>query len=186
MENQTLALISSRRSHRAYEKTPLTQEQLDALLKAAVASPSAVNRQPWHFTVVRNQELLDEMNRAVWEQMMKRRPDQRSPRFADSNFHVFYHAPTVIVLSGMPGNHYTHMDCGIAVENIALAAESMGLGRVILGMPRDAFAGDRAEAFRKALHFPEGWDYVVAIAVGVPTDTKDAHVVGEGKVSFVD
>ena len=67
MRNETLSLISSRRSHRAYEKTPLTQEQLDALLRAAVESPSAVNRQPWHFTVVRNQALLDELNKAVWE-----------------------------------------------------------------------------------------------------------------------
>ena len=70
MTNTTLDLISSRRSHRAYAPTPLTQEQLDALLKAAVESPSAVNRQPWHFTVVRNQALLDELNAAVWEQMM--------------------------------------------------------------------------------------------------------------------
>ena len=154
MENQTLNLIAARRSHRAYEQTPLTQEQLDALLKAALEAPSAVNRQPWHFTVVRNQALLDDINRAVWAQMMKRNPDQRSPRFEDSNFHVFYHAPTVIFLSGMPDNHYTHIDCGIAVENIALAAESLGLGSVILGMVRDAFAGEQAEEFRQALHFP--------------------------------
>lgn len=186
MRNETLNLISSRRSHRAYEKTPLTKEQLDALLQAAVESPSAVNRQPWHFTVVRDQALLDAWNRAVWEQMMKRDPDRRSSRFADPDFHVFYHAPTVIVLSGMPDNHYTHIDCGIAVENIALAAESMGLGSVILGMPRDAFLGDRADEFRQALRFPEGWDFVIAIAVGVPADTKGPHPVKEDRISFVD
>ena len=67
MSNETLRLISARRSHRAYENTPITEEQLNAILKAAVESPSAVNRQPWHFTVVRNQDLLDEMNKAVWE-----------------------------------------------------------------------------------------------------------------------
>ncbi len=186
MSNPTLDLIASRRSHRAYEKTPLTQAQLDALLKAAVESPSAVNRQPWHFSVARNQALLDEMNQAVREQVMLRNPETRSPRFADEAFHVFYHAPTVIFLSGMPGNPYTPIDCGIAVENIALAAESLGLGTVILGMPREAFLGDKAEAFRKALQFPAGWDFVIAIAVGVPADTKDAHPVTENKVSFVD
>ena len=117
---------------------------------------------------------------------MKRDPQKRSPRFADKNFHVFYHAPTVIVISGMPDNLYTPIDCGIAVENIALAAESLGLGSVILGMPRDAFAGDKADAFRQALHFPEGWDFVIAIAVGIPADTKDAHPIGENKIYFVD
>lgn len=186
MINETLSLISSRRSHRSYEKTPLTEEQLNALLQAAVESPSAVNRQPWHFTVVRNQQLLDDMNQAVWEQMMKRDPARRSPRFADPAFHVFYHAPTVIVISGMPDNPYTPIDAGIAVENIALAAESMGLGSVILGMPRDAFAGDRAEGFKQALQFPEGWEFVIAIAVGVPADTKEAHPVKDDRISFVD
>ena len=186
MTNETLSLISARRSHRAYAPTPLTQEQIDALLKAAVESPSAVNRQPWHFSVVRNQQLLDELNQAVWEQMMKRNPEQRSPRFADKDFHVLYHAPCGIVISGLPDFHYTPIDGGIAVENIALAAESMGLGSVILGMPRDAFLGDKADAFRKALHFPEGWDFVIAIAVGVPTDTKPAHEVKEDRISFVD
>ena len=186
MENGTLKLIASRRSHRAYEKTPLTAEQIDAILKAAVESPSAVNRQPWHFTVVRNQKLLDEMNEAVWEQMMLKNPENRSPRFQDGNFNVFYHAPTVIFISGMPDNPYTLIDGGIAVENIALAAESLGLGSVILGMPRDAFAGDRAEEFKKALHFPEGWDFVIAIAIGVPADTKAPHPVAPGKISYVD
>ena len=186
MTNATLELISSRRSHRAYEPTPLTQEQIDALLKAAVESPSAVNRQPWHFTVVRNQELLNELNRAVWERMAERNPDKRSPRFADKDFHVFYHAPCVIFISGLPDFHYTPIDGGIAVENIALAAESLGLGSVILGMPREAFLTEKADAFRKALLFPEGWDFVIAIAVGIPTDTKPAHEVKEDRISFVD
>ncbi len=186
MSNETLRLISARRSHCAYESTPITEEQLNAILQAAVESPSAVNRQPWHFTVVRNQELLDEMNTAVREQAMKRDPGKRSPRFADSDFHVFYHAPTVIFISGMPDNPYTPIDGGIAVENIALAAESLGLGSVILGMPKDAFAGDKADDFRLALHFPEGWDFVIAIAIGVPADTKDAHPVKEDRISYVD
>jgi len=186
MKNETLSLISSRRSHRAYEKTPLTEEQLDAILQSAVESPSAVNRQPWHFTVVRNQALLDEMNRAVWEQMMLRSPEKRSQRFADRDFHVFYHAPAVIFISGMPDNHYTPIDGGIAAENIVLAAESLGLGSVILGMPGEAFAGSRADEFRRALQFPEGWDFVIAVALGVPADTKEAHPVKPDRVSYVD
>lgn len=186
IENDTLRLISSRRTHRSYASTPLSEEQIDTLLKAAVESPSARNMQPWHFTVVRDQALLDEINEAVIQQMMKRAPEKRSPRLADKAFHVFYHAPAVIFISGMPDHYYTPIDAGIAVENIALAAESMGLGSVILGMPRDAFAHEKADDFRRALHFPEGWDFVIAIAVGVPADTKDAHPVAEGKISFVD
>lgn len=183
--NQTLSLIASRRSHRAYLPDQITDEQLQSLLDAAVQAPSAVNRQPWHFTAVQNQQLLDEMNQAVRENVMKKDASQRSPRFADEEFHVFYHAPTVIMISGDPENRWAELDCGIAVENIALAAESMGLGSVILGMPREAFQTEKAPCFRKALGFPEGWDYVIGIAVGHPADDKEAHPVQDNKVFIV-
>lgn len=183
--NQTLSLIASRRSHRAYLPTQLTEEQLEALLRAAVQSPSAVNRQPWHFSVVQDQKLLDDINAAARRQAICKNPAQRSPRFQDSAFHIFYHAPTVIFLSGDPDNRWTPVDCGIAVQNIALAAESMGLGSVILGLPRDAFQAEEAPDFRHALGFPEGWDFVIAIAIGQPADDKDAHPVADGKITVI-
>ena len=184
--NHTLSLIASRRSHRAYLPQQITREQLQALLNAALQSPSAVNRQPWHFTAVQNAALLDEINQAVRENVMKKDPSLRSPRFEDEAFHVFYHAPTVIFIAGDPQNRWAELDCGIAVQNIALAAESMGLGSVILGMPREAFQTEKAPAFRKALFFPEGWDYVIGIAIGHPCDDKDAHPVQENKVCIVE
>lgn len=183
--NQTLSLIASRRSHRAYQPTQLTQDQLQALLDAAVQSPSAVNRQPWFFSVVQNQALLDEINQAVRENVMQKDPALRSPRFADDAFHVFYHAPTVIFIAGDTENKWAQIDCGIAVQNIAIAAESLGLGSVILGMPREAFQGEKAPAFRKALSFPEGYDFVIGIAVGVPADDKGPHPVQDGKIVIV-
>ena len=183
--NQVLDTIAARRSHRAYAPTQLTQEQLQILLKAGMDSPSAVNRQPWHFTVVQNQELLKEINQAVWEETMKQNPENRSPRFADPNFDVFYHAPTVIFISADKENYWNHMDSGIACQNICLAAESIGLGTVILGMPRAAFQNEKAEEFRKALLFPETHEFTIAIAVGTPTDHKPAHLPAADRISFV-
>ena len=185
MTNPVLQTISSRRSHRAYAAAQLTQAQLDAILQAAVEAPSAVNRQPWHFTVVQNAALLGEINEAVRENALKKDPAHRSPRFEDASFDVFYHAPTVIFLSGSPENHWTPIDCGIAVENIALAAESMGLGSVILGLPREAFQGEKAPALRAALQFPEGHEFVIAIALGTPADDKPAHPIGENKITVI-
>lgn len=185
MTNLVLQTISSRRSHRAYAAAQLTQAQLDAILQAAVESPSAVNGQPWHFSVVQKPALLQEINEAVRENMLKTDPAHRSPRFEDPAFDVFYHAPTVIFLSGNPENRWTPIDCGIAVENIALAAESLGLGSVILGLPRGAFQGEKASALRTALQFPAGHDFVIAIALGTPTDDKPAHPVGENKITVI-
>jgi nitroreductase len=71
------------------------------------------------------------------------------------------------------------------VQNIALAAESLGLGSVILGLPRDAFFSDQKEELEKILNFPEGYSFKIAISIGTPTDDKPAHQHKEGKISFV-
>ena len=183
--NQVLDVISSRRSHRAYADTPLTEEQIRLLLKAGAESPSAVNRQPWHFSVVRDQQLLDEINAETRAAMLKKAVGARSPRFADESFHVFYRAPCVIFISGDPQNPYSQIDCGIAVQNIVLAAESLGLGTVILGLPRDAFTGDRRDEFCRRLCFPEGYVFEIAVSVGIPADAKEPHPVREGHNSFI-
>lgn len=184
--NETLSLIESRRSHRAYLPDPLTGDQISRLVNAGLQSPTAVNRQPWHFSVVRNQELLEEMNKQVRKIVMQRDESKRSPRFAQSDYNVFYHAPCVIFIFGDKVNPYTPVDCGIAVENIAIAAESMGLGSVILGMPRDAFTEEKKTVFETRLECPEGSEFVIAIAVGKPADTKQPHPLGKDKVSYID
>ncbi len=184
METHTLTTIAKRRSHRKYLPDQLSEVQLEALIQAALQSPSAVNRQPWHFSVVQDQELLSVLNRAVWEAVSEKDPSQRGPRFSDPDFHVFYHAPTVIFLSAPP-SHYAPIDCGIAVENIVLAAESLGLGSVILGMPGEAFAGKRKEELERSLRFPVGSVFQIAVALGVPDDDKPPHPVGPDKVSFL-
>ena len=185
MTNETLSLISARRSHRAYKDTQLTEEQLSAILQAAVEAPSAVNRQPWHFSVVQNRKVLDEVNHELRVVTMKKAENERSPRFADDSFDVFYHAPTVIFISAPEDSYWAPIDCGIAVENIALAAESLGLGSVILGLPRAAFEGDRADELKKMLQFPEGHRFIIAISLGIPTDDKSAHPVQENKISYI-
>ena len=61
----------------------------------------------------------------------------------------------------------------------------MGLGSVVLGLPREAFQGEKAPRLRQELHFPEGYDFVIALAVGVPADDKPAHPVGENKITII-
>lgn len=183
MNNQVLETIMKRRSHRQYSGTPLTAEQVDTLVTAALQSPSAVNRQPWHFSVVTDQPLLDRIHAAAKAVAMNK--ETRSARYNDAQYHIFYHAPCVVFLSADPEAPNAQVDCGIAAENIVLAAESIGLGSVILAMPRDAFSSADKEALEKALDFPEGYGFVVAVAIGLPTDDKPAHEIKEGRVSYI-
>ena len=173
MSNPVLDAISNRRSIRGYRKDALAKEQLDALLKAAAEAPSARNRQPWHFTVVRNMDVVAEVNA------------EANKIIGEDMGDIFHGAPTVIFISGEKGWKWSKLDAGIAVQTIALAAHSMGLGSVILGLPDAAFMGPRAEYFDKLLKFPENYEFAIAIAVGVPNTTKEAHDILPDKVQYV-
>ena len=178
---EALQAISGRRSHRAYKADPIPEEVMDRILTAALESPSARNRQPWHFTVCRDAALIQEVHDEAALMMGK----GGSPRFADPDFQMFYHAPAVIFIFGEKDNSWTPVDCGIAVENIALAAESLGIGSVILGLPKPAFSGGKAGKLKQKLHCPEGYDFVIAISLGYAADTKDAHEKHPEKISRV-
>ncbi|MDD4080918.1 MAG: nitroreductase family protein, partial [Eubacteriales bacterium] len=75
--------------------------------------------------------------------------------------------------------------CGIAVYGMALAAEALGLGSVILGLPRDAFASANRAELERALHFPEGHGFVIAIALGHPADEKAPHEKHPEKINII-
>ncbi len=184
MEKTTLQSIRERSSHRKYLLKQLSEVELTAIVNAALQAPSAVNGQPWHFTVVQDQALLDRINATAAKHACKRPADTRSPRFDDPSFHVFYHAPTVVFVSARKGN-YPPIDCGIAVQNMALAAESLHLGSVILGLPREAFVAEDKSALEQALHFPDGYEYAIAIAIGTPDDEKQPHEMDPGKVTYI-
>ena len=175
MANPVLQAIADRRSIRGYKPEQITKEQLDILLAAAEQAPSARNAQAWHFTVVQNKELLQEINDECKKNMKR-----------EGELDVFYSAPTVIFISYDPDAHpWTYLDCGIAVENIALAAHSIDLGTVIIGMAYQAFAGDKAAYFAEKLHFPENFKFGISISIGSPTMTKDAHPVLEDRITYV-
>lgn len=176
-----LQAISGRRSHRAYQADQLPEDVLSAVLRAGLEAPSARNRQPWHYSVVQNPELIQEVHDEAAAVMGK----SGSPRFADPDFQMFYHAPTVIFLFGEKDFGWTQVDCGIAVENMALAAEGLGLGSVILGLPKAAFAGEKGDELRARLDCPEGYDFVIALALGYAADTKEAHGLREEKISRI-
>ena len=175
MSNPVLEAIADRRSIRGYKPEQITKEQLDILLHAAAQAPSARNLQPWHFTVVQNKTLLKEISDEANKNLNR-----------DGDADIFYGAPTVIFLSDDPdANRWSRIDCGIAVENIALAAHSIGLGSVIIGLCHAAFAAEKGPRFSQLLNFPGKYTFAISIAVGVPATTKKAHPIEPGRIDYV-
>ena len=94
--------ILQRRSTRGFEKTPLTQQEIDTLVQAALAAPSAMNKQPWHFAFVKDAGLLKEFNALAREHMLKNGPAPLRPRFEDPNYELLMGAPLFVILSTDP------------------------------------------------------------------------------------
>lgn len=167
--NEVLNTIEERRSIRAYEPTPIPEGDLQTIMTAALQSPSARNIQPWHFSVITNRALLDEFDDAL-------NPERP----------VTYKAPAVVVISApIERSFFAKIDCGIAVQNMALAAWSLGYGSVILGAPKIVFDGDRCDEFKQKFDIPADHEYIIGIAIGKAAGTKEAHELHPEKISWI-
>ncbi len=163
--SNVIEAIKKRSSTRGYTAEALTDAQLQALLHAGLQAPTAANKQEIHFTVLKGDPILAEL-----EAEKNRLRDLTAP---EHNF--YYEAPIVVILSADSSYKWSPLDAGIAVENMALAAEDLGLGNLIIGCIYDALRGEKKEYFSKALQFPENYEYEIAIAFGHKAVSKEPH-----------
>lgn len=178
--NPTLESIFDRRSNRGYSPEPVSEENIELLKKVALASPTAKNAQSWHFSFVTNKELIKKVERASAEAFAKAGEEAVANRINTAG--IFYDAPLAVFISSDKESMWGHIDAGIAVQNLAIAAQSLGLGSVILGLCKAAFSGEQAEELSKELGFPEGYEYSIAISIGTPTVSKEAHPIKRNKI----
>jgi nitroreductase len=130
--------ITSRRSVRAYTAEAVDERAILGLIDAAVNAPSAVNQQPWTFAVVRDQRILDRISHDAKSHMLATMPaSAHSEHFrsllTDPNFHIFYRAPVLILISAIVQGPWIVEDCALAAENLMLAACDSGLGTCWIG-----------------------------------------------------
>lgn len=166
MSNQVLEVIRKRSSARAYSDRKVTKAELETILEAGLQAPTGMNQKEIRFSVVcGDHPILNELD----EEKRRLRGQEKQPH----NF--YYEAPLLIFLSAEDGFKWSKVDAGIAVQNMALAAESLGLGTLIIGCVYDALHGEKKEYFSKMLQIPEGYSFEIALAVGYKTDDKTPH-----------
>jgi nitroreductase len=146
--------ILTRRSIRKYTGEPVPDNLIQELLKAAMAAPSARNEQPWHFIVIKDRKILDEI-----------------PKFHPFS-NMLAEAPLAVVVCGDTtplSDSYWVEDCSAATENLLIAARALGLGTVWLGI----YPGDqRVKPLQKLCRLPDKVIPLGVIAVGWPAETK--------------
>ena len=147
--------IFERASIRKYQDRPVEPEKIEALLRAAMAAPSAGNQQPWEFYVVTAPEMIRALSQVH--------------RYAG----CAADAPVVLVpcyrTEGIWLPEYAPVDLAIATENLLLSIVSEGLGGVWLGIyPQQ----DRVAAVDKLLHLPETLHAFALVPLGYPAESR--------------
>ena len=164
--NKTLHIIHNRRSIRNYTPDQIHEEDLQAILDAAIYAPNAMNMQKWHFSVIQSQSLLDRIVNTIRENMPATGVPMLIERAKDPEYHTFYHAPTVVMISGDKSAQHIGIDCGAAAQTMALAAESINIGSCLIASSALLFIGGSAAAYKKELGIPEGYDHILSVALG--------------------
>lgn len=146
--------IMTRTSIRQYTNEPVSKADIETMLRAGMAAPTAVNKQPWHFVVVTDKAKLKALS--------------------EGRGRMLEQCAVAIVVCGdmekaMPGKakEYWIQDCSAATENILLAANALGLGAVWTGVyPME----DRMAAVSKAMKLPETIVPLCTIVIGHPAE----------------
>lgn len=174
MENIVLKTMLERSSIRAYTDEKLTDEELCALEQAALSAPTAMNRREQRFIFVTDDGMLERLENAIMKSIIDSGNTDFAERIKSRGGKTTYNARLIVIIVNKPA-HFSRVDAGIAVENLALAAKSLGLDSVILGMPEGAFAGEYGEALRREFRFPEGYGFSIAIGIGHKATEKEPH-----------
>ena len=180
--------ISGRRSTRDYAAQAVDDRGIRRLIDAAVHAPSASNGQPWTFTVVRDQSVLDQISDAAKAHMLASLPagpqsDRQRRSLSDPDFQIFYHAPVLIVISGIAQRAWVVEDCALAAENLMLAAYGDGLGTCWIGYAQGYLNTAEGKA---ALGLPAACVPVAPIIVGYPKTVPAPVSRQEPDVRWVD
>jgi nitroreductase len=145
-------------SVRTFSSEPVSDQDLEIILKCGIKAPSSRNRQPWKFTVVKDTALT---RKAIGN-------------INPGNVLIFVSVPDSEGTAGM------EFDCGLATENMNIAAQSLGLGARIYGGP----VSNVNSTMKQSLEIPEGYRVVTILRVGHIDKSVDAVSAASSRNSY--
>lgn len=172
-----MSAILDRRSHRKYKPEQISSEQYEAVMQAFDWAPTARNEQEIRAIVMQNADMLAAFS-ADFEAYCEKAGGRVFKNF-------YYSAPTFVILVGPKSFPFTMIDAGITVENMAIAAESVGLGSVIIGCLREYFANEASAEWRQKLGIKDDETFAIGIALGLPEIEPPKPDRKAGKISVM-
>ncbi len=161
--NETIETIKNRRSVRNYSPKQIKDDELEKILEAAIYAPTGHFDQPWHFTIIQNQDIINQINDGAKEAMKDMDVEWISRLGSSKDFNIFHGAPTILIVSGREDATSPLVDCAAAVQNILLAAESMDIGSCWIGFARFYFINPEN---KKKLKIPDDHRVHFGVSLG--------------------
>ena len=162
MEKNVLDVIKKRRTTRAFTEEEVGEEEVQTILEMAMYAPTYMNRQPWHFVVIRDKELQQKLGETLGV-----RP-------------YIQQASAVIAVYGDPSISNTwNLDGCAATENMLIAATALGLGSAWAGSPGNLAWGGAEDIMRDALKVPDGFRAVSLVCLGHSAKMVVPHTTDE-------
>ncbi len=170
--NQTLETILTRRSTRKFLRKPIPEEEMELIVQAALHAPSAKGLQTWQFTVVRNREKIQKLATAIREVL-------------DRKGYNMYEPEALVIPSNLKESPYGREDDACAMENMFLAAHSLGIGSVWINQLQGICDEPSVRQVLTSLGIPENHVVYGLAALGYADDVK-AEKERIGKVVIVE
>jgi nitroreductase len=169
--NEVIRNIYLRRAVRDYRPVDVPDDILKELVKAGTYAPSAANKQPWRFVVVKNKDIIARLSGRA-KKLWLDTADTKDPALAGianamkmPEFNIFYNAPVVVFIFSTPDAMRPEYDCALAAGNMMLAARSLGIGSCWIGMGTPLGSD---EAFLDEMKVPKGHRLIASLIFGYP------------------
>lgn len=170
-------LLMNRRSIRDFQDREVPVSMVKEIIEDTRLAPTASNRQPCRFIVIRNREQIKKLSEESKHNLLDdlaRNPDsplkQYEAALRDTQFNVFYNAPCLIYVIGPRDLYSLEVDCGLTVAYLMFAAASRGLGTCWIGL--GAHIRDRISLGE--IGVPDDCRIVAPIILGYPTNIPEA------------
>lgn len=148
--------IFNRRSIRKYSSRNIPEEMIEKIIKAGMAAPSAGNEQPWHFILIDDRNILNEI-----------------PKFHPYSQMLKEVTSAIVVCGDLSLEKYKGFwvqDCAAATQNMLLMIQELGLGSVWLGIyPIE----ERTKALQELMGLPENVIPLSILPIGFPAESKE-------------
>ena len=179
IRNETMKSILARRSYKRFDGRPIEDEVLETIVEAGLYAPTGMNRQPWHFTVIKSPEMLEKFGAARKALPL---PPGIPAHVAAAMGDPMRNAPVMILVSAREGGTSPE-DCCLAMENMFISAASLG---VMSGWDhatvKDLF---RHAPDLKAELIPEGYTVYAAAFFGYPGPEVKDRGPRKGTVAYL-